>query len=445
MIMSATVQLVQHQHQKLRMTQQMQQSIEILRCDRDELETYIHEMSLENPLLEYDSSMSEKRFYETSEATRSVGKGGNSPTIDQWLTTETTRVTQIEDQIRVMDADSPVKQIALFLAGMLDEQGYLRDAVPKLAALLRCTPTQIEQGIELLHEVEPFGVGAHDLQTCLLLQVRLLKPQIQGLVRYLITHHLEDIAVGRFADIAQSMNSSPQEIQDGIAAIKRLDPRPGMRLEKPSVSYVRPEVVVRHVGGQYVVAHCDDIGLRLSINEQYVRLMKTTDDPTVRDFLHRKLKLIHWTRSCLAYRQSTLQCIAEAIVRKQKDYFERGNSGLKPLTLRHLSEQLKMHESTISRAVRGAYMETPGGVLPFKFFFSSVLNGDVSATSAKQQMKVVLQSENPEAPYSDAELVRMMADSGIVLSRRTVAKYRDQMNIPSSTRRRQRGPIVRAY
>lgn len=439
--MAATLEMVQSQQQKLRLTKQMQQSIEILRCDREELENYIQAMSVENPLLEYEPSLFDKPIYEpyqssfqTNMISRNKGTGLSS--VDEWLPKETSMLAEIEDQIRVMSVFREMKETALFLAGMLDDEGYLREDVVTLSNLLHCSRDRIEKGMQLLQEVEPAGIGATNLRECLLLQLRKVDSEERELVRQLICDHLEDIAEGRLDRISSALHRSVEDVEKGITLLKNLDPSPGVKLQKQRTSYVWPDVVVRKVGRRYTVTQSDDLGSRLTVNKRYRQLIQKTDDPVVRDYLVSKLKSINWMRSCVGYRQSTLQQIAKVIVDRQQSFFERGSLGLKPLTLRYLSECVQMHESTVSRSVRGAYMDTPRGVFAFKHFLSSELAGGVSATSAKYLIKQIVEAENPKSPYSDAGLVQALAENGIVLSRRTVAKYREQMNIASSTRRR---------
>lgn len=439
--MAATLQMVQGQQQKLHLTRQMQQSIEILRCDREELEKYLQEMSMENPFLEYSPAFFDRPSHELNQnlfktGTISPDKGVGMSTVDEWLPDEKSMLAKIEAQIRLMSASSEAKETALVLAGMLDDEGYLREDAATLSHLFQRADERIEKAIQLLQSVEPAGIGATDLQECLLLQLGGVDVKEQNLVRQLICEHLEDIAQGRMDKIACALHISREAVQKGVASLKQLNPRPGMRLEKQRTSYVCPEVVVAKIGTCYQVTQSDDLSSMLTVNKRYREMLRTTDDPAVRDYLVRKLESVNWLRSCLGYRQTTLQQIAKMIVDRQQAFFEKGTIGLKPLTLSHVSEGVQMHESTISRAVRGAYMDTPRGVFAFKYFFASELVGGVSATSAKHVIKQIVEAENPKWPYSDADLVRALAERNIVLSRRTVAKYREQMNIASSPRRR---------
>jgi len=331
-----------------------------------------------------------------------------------------------------------VRRIALFLIGCLDERGYLTETDETFAQLLKISIADVQAAIRVLQSCEPSGIAARDIKECLRLQIDAVPLSIRPIVAALIDNHLEDIAAGRVTAIARALHVTVQAVQEAIDELRKLNPKPGLAYTTASPQYVLPDVIVERVGSQFVVMTNEGAVPSIRFNRSYVKLLNNPD-AEASQYLAKKLQSAEWLARCLEQRRMTLYRVAEAIVARQQGFFHYGPSSMVPLTLRQIAAELGMHESTISRATRGKYMQTPRGVFEMKFFFSSELqssSGVTSAEAAKHEIRKCIQEEDDERPYSDDAIAKMLSDKGISISRRTVAKYREELNIPSSAKRR---------
>lgn len=429
--MDLCVDLYQTQTQKLTMTVQMRQAIEMLRCTVDELDQLIDEVSKANPVIEYESPSM------TNQWSRTMSKG---IPWDQVASKDKTMIDSLIEQIGLVDAPRHVRDISVFLIGLLDHHGYLVESNEELAVLCNISISDVKNAVSLIQELDPPGIGARDLRECLQLQVKFAPTSYHDLLGKIIQDHLEDVATGRMATICRTLKTSPCELQEAIDILKQLNPRPSLMFsDGTQPQYVVPELLVRQIGDTYLVTSNEKSRFRVFVHPRYERLLASVQDAETEHFIRTQVQVASWLNVCLEQRQTTLQRVATCIVEIQKSFFKQGPSALKPMTLRQIANQVGLHESTISRAVRGKYMDTPRGVIELKYFFTSEISGEdgtVSAQSAKYWIRQFIVQENPIHPLSDEALVKQMKTQGIHVSRRTVAKYREELHIPASGRRR---------
>lgn len=451
--------LFQEQTQKLVMTTQMKQAIEILQFSNQELNEYLVEAAEKNPLLDVQTpvqlvrgadGLRSPRHPRTVHSKRGEGTGAMT-VIEQMASAEVSPIESLEAQLGFLRLREEVLQVAKFLVGSLDESGYLRETDATVAALMRVGEGVVEEARQALQQCDPPGIGARDLRECLLLQVPLLPEEDQSLASRLIERHLEDVAAGKLGQLAKRLKVSVLEVQAAVDQIKKLNPRPGLGLQIAKTQYIVPDVLVVQDNGEWVVAMNDTAYAKVQFNPEYYRMFKAAqrdrlvslpqaaNRAAAESYLTNRFQAAKWLMRCLEQRQATLFRVAQAIVSLQSEYFEFGPQAIKPLTLRQIAEGLGVHESTVSRATRGKYMQTPRGVIEMKYFFSAEVSGDgggVSATSAKYLISQLIRDENPLQPLSDEALVSGLLNHGVRISRRTVAKYRDELGLLPSWRRK---------
>lgn len=437
--------LYQEQTQKLLMTTQMKQAIDILQYSAAELDEYVEEMADANPCMDFVPTASPTDVWAKDSRTSGSDRGTYSASntirpLEQTIQDRETLASYLEAQVGVMSISKVLQERIYYLIGCVDERGYLQDTEDALCSILRCTSVELEDAVRLLQSCEPLGIGARNLQECLLLQISRLDFEYQDTVRALILHHLNDIAHGRFTVIAKALHLPVQEAQAAVFALKSLTPKPGLSFAVVDEQYVIPDIIVEHLGDDYVVLSNERATPRVTINHTYQKLLNTSDSDA-KDYVTKKLQSAQWMIRCIEQRRVTLTRVAEAIVAHQQGFFHYGAGHMRPLTLHQIAQELELHESTISRATRGKYMQTPKGMYEMKYFFTTVLgnnsgSGGVSSESAKHAIRNCIQVEDESQPLSDDAIVKLLDVQGIQLSRRTVAKYREELGIVSSAKRR---------
>jgi RNA polymerase sigma-54 factor len=326
----------------------------------------------------------------------------------------------------------------------IGDDGYLEGSVEDLQAALQpeivASTSEIETVLHLIQRFDPVGVGARNLSECLCVQLSLLDAATPGwaLARRIAGGHLDALAKLGPAKLAASLQASECEVEQAVALLRSLDPRPGARIGGGETEFIVPDAIAYRQGGVWKVATHNSAQPRLGINRRYERLIGTSgrENDT---YLRAQLQEARWLLKSLETRADTLLRVARAIVRQQSAFLEHGAQAMRPLTLREVAEELGLHESTISRATTRKYLRTPRGTFEFKYFFGSGIatdsGGGASATAIQAMLRRLVEGENPRAPLSDAKLAELLKADGIPVARRTVAKYREAMNIPSSTER----------
>jgi RNA polymerase sigma-54 factor len=353
----------------------------------------------------------------------------------------------LAEQLGVSEASPAVREACAFMIGNVDADGYLRVSLPEVCEAIPCAEDEANLALGLLQSFDPVGVGARDLPECLLIQAR-AHGVATPLLEDLFTNRLADLASKAIPVLARQMNAPVEVLQHAIDVLKHLDPKPGRRYDSSRTIYVEPDVQVVKIDDDYVVLFNDDGLPRLKVSSFYRRLLLSSNgalDGEGRSYLREKMRAAQWLMKSLDQRKRTIVRVAESIVRKQRDYLDWGVAHLRPLILRDVADDIGMHESTVSRVVSNKWMATPRGLLPMKFFFHSAISSsvgeDVSSLAVKGKIRALVDAEDSAHPLSDARLSELLAREGIHIARRTVAKYREELHIPSSSIRKvERGP-----
>ncbi|MDI3538058.1 MAG: polymerase sigma-54 factor [Bacillota bacterium] len=447
--------LTLEQNQKLVMTQELRQAITILQLSTQELLDYVEEELKENPVLELreEEARPETPPLEQDWAAY-LEEGGESgylpgppvreeaPPWENFVSRETTLAEHLANEWRLAARNPAEKRIGFFIIGNLDEHGYLRCSVAEIARALGVPRFQVLRVLRGIQRLDPPGVGARSLEECLLLQARALG-RLTAPVRRVIQFYLRDLAEGRLTRVAADLGLTLSELQSIRDFIRTLDPKPGRKYASgDDVHYVVPDVSVEKVEGEYVILINDAAAGRLTVSSLYRRMLESPAecDVQTRRYLEHKLNSALWLIRSIEQRRLTLYRIVEVLLRRQRDFFDFGVRYLKPLTLRQVAEEIGVHESTVSRATANKYIQTSHGVFPLRFFFGSGVENHYGTGAAAESVKRILADlvaeEDPRHPLSDQKLAELLAARGINVSRRTVAKYRQEANIPSSASRR---------
>jgi RNA polymerase sigma-54 factor len=357
------------------------------------------------------------------------------------LTAETSLQEELLDQVRTADLDARQRQIAELLVGNIDDGGYLQASIPELSFSTGIPSEELEAALKVVQSFQPPGVGARDLRECLMLQLERAGRQESSEYR-ILRDHMEALGKRRFPEIARHLGVSAAEAQRISENIAKLDPKPGRVFTPENNQYVVAEVVVtKGEDGEYQVSTSDDHLPHLRISNYYKDLLSQAETSgEVREYIRDKIKAGKFLIKSLHQRQSTIANIAREIVKRQKEFLEHGISQLKPMTMLQIAEVVGVHETTVSRAVSGKYMATPQGVLEMKSFFTSGVatssGENMSNRSVKTVLAEMIAGEDKAKPLSDEELVAQLKAKGIMIARRTVAKYRAELNVlPSHLRR----------
>ncbi len=375
------------------------------------------------------------------------GTGENGPSDEQqeYMLNSLASTPTLQDQLNAELAMTPmpprIRKIAEEALCCIDDSGYLRTTAADLAMSSDATVEEAEAAIRAIQEFDPPGVGCRDLAECLRLQLE-RKGALTPLLAEILARHLDEIARNRLPQLAKTLHISVEKLNAAIAELRKLNPFPGTALAASHSEFVLPEVaIVRKEDGDYEAVPRRNGMPKLFLAERYLRLLETPDlSSEDRAYLREKLQQAREFLHALDLRQSTIVRIAEVIIRTQRDFLDFGVEQLKPLTMKQAGELLDLHETTISRAVANKFVETPQGPFPFKYFFTAGFTGadgqELSNRAVMEKIRELVEHEDPAKPLSDEQLSRTLKAEGLAVARRTVAKYREQMNIPSTTLRR---------
>jgi RNA polymerase sigma-54 factor len=356
------------------------------------------------------------------------------------LVASTSLQEMLLEQVRESALPEAQWPVAEMLIGNIDDYGYLKATIDELAFSTSLPPEKIQEVLKVIQTFDPPGVGARDLRECLMLQLERTGQQ-DSLEYRIISEFMEALGKRRIPEIARGTGTEVDEVQDALENIARLEPRPGRAFLPDNDQYILPEVFVQRSGDEYVVTTNNEHIPHLRISNTYKDLMAQDGNTSeVRNYIREKIRAGKFLIKSLHQRQQTILNIAREIVNRQRDFMEKGVSALKPLTMVQIAEVVGVHETTVSRAVSGKYMQTPQGIFEMKYFFTAGIqtaNGDgMSNTSVKDMISEIFKNEASAKPLSDQEVVRMLKEKGIVIARRTVAKYRTELNIlPSNLRK----------
>lgn len=483
--MALDFKLTQKLTQRLVMTPQLRQAIKILQLPRGELDALLHEELDQNPLLAVEGAEEEKVPGETAvageeppvveptpetaapadeidwrtylesynEEMPALPPTGDDETDEERPNTPETLPNRTESlaehlswQLRFSDLTEEELQIASLIIGDLDVDGYLQAALEEIAANAAVGIDLVGKVLRAIQECDPPGVGARDLRECLLLQLPLDRREDLAaddpallLARTIVQDHLPALEGRRFERLAKDLGVTAEEVSRAVKLITSLDPKPGRNFGEGDVSYVTPDVFVHKVGDEYVVTLNEDGLPRLKVSASYRRLLAGGGE--AKDYVQEKIRAAAWLIKSIHQRQRTLLLVAQSLVKFQQEFLTHGVSQMRPLVLRDVAEEVGIHESTVSRAISSKYMATPRGIYALKKFFTTGLKGrqgpDVAAESVKERIREMIHHEDPTRPLSDEEIARALSRDDVTIARRTVAKYREGMNILPSAKRKQ--------
>ena len=468
------------QTQKLVMTPELIQAIKILQFNVQELDSYVQDQLLTNPVLDVDAEPEpqtenaageEPAFADAAEAQRtgsakeepdwqdyirgSYEEGRDGQWDRQWIErmddegdfferhvdNDMTLPEHLLFQLQFTEDSGNAQDVAWYIIESLDENGYLTQDVGEIAETLQVPQEEVEHALQIVQSMDPTGVGARNLRECLLIQLRsagLLTEPFEKVVR----EHLEDLADNRLTIIARSVGVTAEEVQRMGDVIRTLEPKPGRQFSSgEETKYIVPDLIVEKTEDGYSVTVTGSSTPRLKVGSYYRKLLQQAgDDQQLSNYLSERVNAALWLIRSIDQRQQTIYNVGEAIVRHQREFFDKGNKYLKTLTLRDIAEDVGIHESTVSRSVSGKYLQCSHGIFELKYFFSAGVKGGtgegISSNSVKEFIREIIEGEDHRKPYSDQAIVKILSGKGFEISRRTVAKYRDELNILSSSKRK---------
>ncbi len=357
------------------------------------------------------------------------------------LTTTTSLQETLREQIRLSDLEPDKHQIADLLIGNIDEKGYLNASIDELVFSTNTPKETIQSILELIQSFEPAGVAAKDLRECLMLQLERAERET-SLEYRILDRCFKLLGKRKFPEIARDLGVSLEHVVQAAERISRLDPRPGNAYRNDGETYVAPEVFVTKNGDEYVVSTNNDHIPRIRISNTYKDLLSQAGSAAdLKEYIREKIRSGKFLIKSIDQRQQTITNIAKEIVRRQREFFDNGIAHLKPMTMMQVAEQVGVHETTVSRAVSGKYLQCPQGIFEMKFFFTSGIQTssgtDISNATVKDIIQDMVRSEDPSKPLSDDQIVKNLLEKEIKIARRTVAKYRNELNILPSHLRKQ--------
>lgn len=449
------------QEQKLIMTQQMQLSIKLLQMSTYDLREYIEKEFSENPVLEaqYEDTKEVSKEQDRLEykelvkylesdnyGSQSYGEydqEGISPFT--FISKPESLTDYLEGQILELPIDEYMRSVCSYMVECLDQKGYLDIKKEELMNELDCSEETFNRALIVIQNLEPAGIGARDLKECLEIQLE-RKGENDPIVKEIIDNHLDDLADNRYQVIAKDLDITPKKAQDYGDLIKTLEPKPSRGFYTgDEVGFIIPDAEIRKIDGEFFILMKDGVLPMLSVNPLYKDILKdSTNDKEATEYVKEKIDKAMFLIKSIEQRKSTLHKVLQKILEKQKDYFEKGEKYLKPMTLKEIAEKLEMHESTISRAIRDKYILTSMGTIKIKdLFVNSISNKeksdgeeDVTVINIKKVLEEVIKEEDKRKPLSDQAISEILKEKGMVISRRTVAKYREELGIKSSSKRK---------
>ena len=472
--------------QRLVMTPKLQQALKLLQMPTLELQQVLKQEVLQNPLLEEvdDADMDEEEPAEAEEAAESQSEEqeAKSEQTEEPEESEAAKKERVEyddyfesgfgagdgfaneedrenfvervpvakqsfsdylmSQLRLVTEEERSIAIGEYIIGSLDDSGYLTCSLREIAGTFGVTEEDAEKVLKIIQTFDPVGVGARDLRECLLIQLE-AKGLGASLAARIVRDHFEEFKQKKYLDLSKALKAPLKDIQEQAQVIGSLNPKPGLDILADEPKYVIPDLVVDLVADRYVVSLNDRNVPRLRISQSYRdELQQNVElNSEAKDFIQSRLKNAKWLIQTIEQRRRTMIKVMEAIVEEQHEFFEKGVVALRPLTLQQVASKISMHESTVSRVTTNKYVQTPRGVYELKFFFSSSLSTEdgeeVSAKSAKLKIKTIIGAEDTRRPLSDQKIADILKKDGLIIARRTVAKYREQLGILPARHRKQ--------
>jgi len=478
--MELGLRLAVQQRQELVLTPKLLQAMKMLQLPMLELDMYLRQELQQNPVLEEvpeEMTPADDEAGVSSDAIPTDSDGGpaengvddrslegfvdewndyyyegsdfsRNPDIqtqrDYWESTVTGSISlthNLLEQLHLTVDNDQDQAIGEWIIGEIDERGYFMGSIEEGAQLLGVSPQRVEETLKIVQTLEPVGIGARDLRDCLLLQIEDSHPDSESL-RVLIGDHLLLLEKNQIPRIADAMDISVEEVKRLVEIVGTLEPRPGRKFSTEKPHYVVPDATVTKVDGKVIVTVTYEPVHRLRISPYYRKLLADKSTPKhVKEYVREKYRAARALLQNIEQRKSTIHTVVEAIFDVQKDFIDKGDAGLRPLTLQQIADRVGMHEATISRTTRGKYVDTPQGLHELKHFFSSSIEtdngGPESARSVKSMIAELVRNEDKNQPLSDQKLANLLSRRGMNIARRTVSKYRESLGILSSQLRRE--------
>lgn len=435
------------QTQKLHLTKELRQAIEILQMNSQEVELLIAEELNENPVLEAQREMdidwakfvtevrknaSSKKYNENEYHEQEVNP-------DNFVGGQVQLYDHLVEEISSIMLTKREQQLAYFLIERVNDSGYLLSEIEDCAMQMNASTEEMESVLHKIQNIEPAGLLARNLKECLLLQIG-PRTKKNELLYQMISNDLEDIAQKKYAQLQKKYKISEVKLKEIIGHIRLLDPKPGKRFSSFLPSYVLPDVIVEKNGDRLEILDNSTLP-RLYISDFYQKVLSETNDEEAKEYIKTKLNRAVALIRNIEQRKKTIHRVAEQILKHQQEFFHTESSVIVPMRLKDISAETGFHESTISRAVKEKYMLTPKGLFEFRYFFATALNTqsgeDVSSKSIKDAIKKLIKSEDKTHPLSDQKICDLLQGQGVQISRRTVAKYREEMQLAGSSQRKE--------
>jgi len=443
------------QEQKLIMTQQMQLSVKLLQMSGFELQEYVDKEIQENPVLdakvasgnnEENNRVDYKelvKYFEFDNYSHHNYEKRDDDEVSpfNFISEKKSLKEYLKEQIRELGVKDFIKDICLYIIENIDERGYLEIKNEEISEDLKIPLDLTEQCVEIIQSLEPSGIGARDLKECLKIQI-IKKGMEDEHIFEIIDNHLELLAENKYNNIAKKLNIDVKKAQEYGDMIKTLHPKPSRGFfTGEEVKYITPDAYIKKIDNEYFIIMNDDMVPKLTINEMYKEIIRDENDKDAVDYVKEKLNSAMFLIKSIQHRKSTIYKVLEKILETQRDYFDYGDEYLKPMTLKEIAEELEVHESTISRAIRDKYIYTNKGTIRIKDLFTTAISSntsgeDVSVKIIKKSIKDLIDKEDKERPLSDQVICDLINKEGMNISRRTVAKYREEMGIKSSKGRK---------
>lgn len=453
------------QQQKLVMTQQMQMSIKMLQMSSIELNEYVEKEMEENPLLEkeyneksqeslinkendfndkidYDKFIKYLDFEDYKHESNYKGEDEVSPF--NFISREESLREYLTTQLGEVELRNSQKKICEYIIENLDGKGYLPDSILDIADQLKVSEDKVLEALKIVQSFDPDGIGARNLEECLKLQLKKKNVNDEKLF-YIIDKHLNNIAENKYSIIAKDLNITPKEAQEYGDVIKKLEPKPSRGFYTgDETKYIVPDAFIKKLDGEFFIIMNDNSIPRLSINNVYKALVAGDEhnDKAAKEYVKNKINSAIFLIKSIEQRKNTLYAVLSEIVSYQKEYFDNGIEYLKPMTLKDMAEKLEIHESTVSRAIREKYIYTDRGIVKIRDLFTTGISSEsensdsMSSSSVKGKIKDLIEKEDVKNPLSDQKICDVLNSEGMNISRRTVAKYREEMSIKASSKRK---------
>ena len=387
-------------------------------------------------------------FNESSSTAPSMKETSDeTPTYENTLTKTSSLEEHLQWQLSMLNLMENEQKLAGLIIASLNDDGYFEGDLNRLAEQAEIDPEDAEEILKMIQLFDPIGIGSRSLKECLMVQAKLLSPR-QPLVEKIIESHMGDLEKHNIPAIAKALEAPIEQVVEAQKIIHEFEPRPGNLFTQPETQYIQPDIYINKVGNQYVI-HMNDDGIpRLRVSSYYKSIVQkeaAEGKPSggkTKEYVQEKLRAALWLIRSIQNRQKTIYKVTEAVLARQREFFEKGSQHLKPMVLKDIASDVGMHESTISRVTTNKYVHTPVGTFELKYFFNSSIassdGSDALASSAvKEKIRQLITKEDPKKPLSDQQLVDLLAKDNVDIARRTVAKYREMLNIlPSSKRKR---------